>query len=229
MQLYKYKTIANDGFAQALDMVVNKRIYCSTSDTMNDPDEGSFSPIDDLQQIAITKGKVIDDVHRPLRELLDKVRFTCFSATATNPLLWAHYAGGYSGVCFQYEIPEQSSLYHLLPIKYGKIPPTVTYDTIDRVLKGSELPYVSGLLRAKRSEWCYENEYRLYLTTEGEKYLNGIVPTAVILGVRTGPYDSVFCDICRRYGMRIGYLNEREAESGYTLLFVDEIGSTSDV
>lgn len=77
------------------------------------------------------------------------------------------------------------------------------------MLKGKVLPYANGLLRTKRREWHFEDEYRLYLTTEGEKYLSGTAPTAVILGVRTGQYDSAFSAICRKFGMRIGYLNAR--------------------
>lgn len=42
MRLYKHKYLYGDGLAHAFDMIVNERIYCSTSDTMNVPHEGSL-------------------------------------------------------------------------------------------------------------------------------------------------------------------------------------------
>lgn len=46
MKLYRFRSLHGDGLLYALDMIVNRRIYLSTHDEMNDPDEGAFQVTD---------------------------------------------------------------------------------------------------------------------------------------------------------------------------------------
>ena len=117
MKLFKYKSLNGEGLLFALDMIVNKRIYLSTCEMMDDPHEGGFEVTNqcktDNEDISF-----LDEL-KSVHEIVNKTRFTSFSTKADNPLLWAHYAGGYTGIAFEYDIPDNSSVLDLLPIEYS--------------------------------------------------------------------------------------------------------------
>lgn len=199
----------------ALDMIVNKRIYLATLDTMNDPDEGDFE-IEGQIGLMQTHGLSFLNEMKALRTEINKTRFTSFTTKVDNPLLWAHYAGGYSGVAFEYDIPESNSAIDLLPIQYSGTP-RITHGTCKKILDKRDLLYKHGILRSKRSEWMYENEYRLYLKGNNDSYLEQIDPVSIIVGGRNRRYDSVFEQICKKFKIRIGLLVNRS--SGYEIAY----------
>lgn len=197
MQLFKLRSMEGDGFFYALDMMTNERIYLSTCECMNDVNEG-------IWDWKFTSG--FDKEHREVaqrfRELIDAQRFTCFLDDIDNPLMWAHYAGGFSGVAFAYEIDE--SKFDVRKIDYDGVP-KVTKSQAETVLSGDQLPQDIGILRQKESYWTYEGEWRLY-ANNGAKYINTIKPQSIIFGARGTKHDEVLRKIARKLDIRVGYM-----------------------
>jgi len=214
MKLFKYKSLNGEGLLFALDMIVNKRIYLSTCEMMDDPHEGGFEVTNqcktDNEDISF-----LDEL-KSVHEIVNKTRFTSFSTKADNPLLWAHYAGGYTGIAFEYDIPDNSSVLDLLPIEYsGEI--GISREALKKINTRKKMPYEFGILRRKKKEWIYENEYRIYQKNGAGQYVEDIAPTSVILGARNSKYDDVFNQICRKYNLKIGYLLPRD--NGYEIYY----------
>jgi hypothetical protein len=193
-----------DHLSYALDMVVNNRLYLSTSDRMNDPYEGEYRIDNSAEHDQVDSAAVLE-AFTSLRRMIDRTRFTSFCATATNPLLWAHYAGGYSGIAIKYDIPEDDPAVELLPVRYSQAP-HISYEACLRIVNGTAKAHQHGLLITKRPEWAYEAEYRLFLRNGDDEYLNNVIPRAVIIGGRGSRFDSPFMRVCKRFGVPLGFL-----------------------
>ena len=215
MRLFKYRSLKGDGLLHALDMIVNRRIYLSTLDALNDPDEGAFK-IQDQRRLTKAHGEAFLQDMASLRTRIDKTRFTSFATKADNPLLWAHYAGGYSGVAFEYDLPDDDSTIDLLPIQYIGTP-LISHDTCKKIINDEEPLYKCGILRSKRAEWEYESEYRLYLKSSKDSYLDRIAPKSVVIGGRKRRNDSVFEQVCKKYKIKVGSL--LELNEGYEVFY----------
>jgi hypothetical protein len=202
MRLYKYKSLAGDGLLHALDMIVNRRIFLPTSDMMNDPAEGGF----ENEPYPEDQADHYRSEYERLRIRIENMRFTSFSANGDNPLLWAHYAGGFSGVAFEYEIPENHPDYVLLPVRY-KGSPSITFDICQGILNENKAVYDYGILLSKRQFWSYENEHRLFMRSTAS-YFPGITPTGIIMGGKNYRHDSIFTQIARKFGIKTGHLME---------------------
>jgi hypothetical protein len=171
---------------------------------MNDPYEGECK-IDNSAEHNRVDSAAVDEAFTSLRRIINRIRFTSFCATATNPLLWAHYAGGYSGIAIKYDIPEDDPGVELLPVRYSPAP-YISYETCLRIVNGTDKAYQHGLLLTKRSEWAYEAEYRLFLRNDDDEYLNNVIPRAVIIGGREIRFDSPFVRVCKQFGVPLGFL-----------------------
>lgn len=206
MKLYKYKSLHGDGFLQALDMIVCERIYLSISDSMNDPDEGSWSVIEHQDNNKHPDQEYLD-IAKKVRKITDAQKFTCFTKCATNPLLWAHYAGGFSGIALEYEFDE--STYDIREIDYTGIA-SVNLRQLQKIEEGSVSPQDIGILKTKAECWTYEGEYRIFGTEHDASYLCNIKPKSIILGVKDSKFSDLFKNISRKYGIAISYLNKRK-------------------
>ncbi len=215
MILYKFKSLEGDNFQHALDMVVNNRIYLSSCEFMNDPREGGFLISEASEIIDRANPEEIDDLTK-IGKLINSTRFTCFTTSVNNPLLWAHYAGGYTGVAFKYFIDEKKHNCKILPVIYDDQPILMMNDCL-KMLNGELRPFDLGILRYKMKEWSYEREYRIFPNNNDDKYLNGLSPIGVIAGPRGLTYDSVFHQICRKYGVKTGDLVP--SKKGYKVYF----------
>ena len=208
MKLYKFKSIEGDGFLHSLDMIVNERIYLSTCEAMNDPFEGAWEPSE--PRASRLMGNYLDKAEK-LRFKVDAIRFTSFTKCFKNELLWAHYAGGFTGVCFEYEL--SSDEYDIRNIDYeGK--PVISSSQIDEVIEGNLTPQDIGLLKSKAGCWLYEDEYRLFGKDSNPTNNNYIhsKPTRIIFGVKNLKYDNIFRKIAKKYGIQISYLEHVDNE-----------------
>lgn len=207
MKLYKLRSLENDGLFFALDMIINARIYLSTCEEMNDIGEGSF----DLESPSDFAGN--QSLIETAREIIDQQRFTCFVSRINNPLMWAHYACGFRGIAFEYEL--DAKRYDIRDISYnGK--PTVSITSLNDICEKKIPPQDVNILRSKDSCWEYEDEYRLYNT---DKYVNE-KPCSIILGARGSKFDSIIRDIASKYSIRLGYLHP--SEDGYEASYKDD-------
>ena len=93
-------------------------------------------------------------------EEFSKYGILCFSRNCSTPAMWAHYAQGMTGVCFECEMPESESLY---PVEYSH--QRLIFDvTDDRYLSSQECrDHVTKIIQTKHSSWSYEEEQRVFL------------------------------------------------------------------
>ncbi|MBA8867458.1 hypothetical protein FHW11_004649 [Pantoea agglomerans] len=60
-------------------------------------------------------------------EILDSTRISCFTNTALNPTMWAHYAGDRTGICIEFneEMLKDLDDIYVFDVKYLSRPPTI--------------------------------------------------------------------------------------------------------
>jgi len=122
---------------------------------MNDPMEGFYRPS------RVIKGK--RDYKRIVKSITDaktNIGIACLSETYDNILMWAHYAGNYTGVCFDYStdvlINGLPSDVHIVRLAYADTPPLLlaghATDATDAAVR---------ILSQKQHNWAYEREWRM--------------------------------------------------------------------
>ena len=195
MQLYRLKSLDGDGLLYVLDMIVNERIYLSTCDQMNDVDEGIWT-------FSTPNSRDRNRVGTELRALVCRQRFTCFLSDVINPLMWAHYAGGFSGVAVEFDIDD--SLQDIRPIDYIGLP-SITIKDAESILDKSAKPQDKGLLKQKNSCWCYEGESRLYGEVD-QIYVTNVKPISIIFGARKSKCNDVLKKIALDRKIKVGYM-----------------------
>jgi len=113
------------------------------------------------------------ETQRNAIEFLDECGLTSFSLKADHPLLWAHYAGGSTGVCivFRRSTSMQSALSLCARVSYveqrPRLPLRLIYEMVRarRENKSTEefenrIFFLSFLHKAQ--EWQYESEARIF-------------------------------------------------------------------
>lgn len=127
-------------------------------------------------------------------------RIACFSETPDNLPMWNHYAGGYTGICLEYEVLKNPNIYQinrLKPVFYVNQLPDITSIALQH--KSNPFPWFDCPIIHKLCDWQYEREWRLiynagswYFSPEDvpqEYWEKGrtvqfIKPSKVILGMK---------------------------------------------
>lgn len=167
MKVYKYISLRN--FAFAAEILCKQKFHAASFFELNDPMEGLFEYPDDTQKEyvkAIVEGK-------------KKLRICSFSTDPKNPLLWAHYADGFKGVCIEIDLKEhRREEYEIVPVDYSPERNRFSNDAwqlVDRLAR--------EFLSKKSSAWEYEREVRIL--SKDEYVQDGIIIRSVLLGIRT--------------------------------------------
>lgn len=179
--LYKYRT----GNEEYLDrLIVHSELYFSHRDDFNDPFDARCNTVLEgaaqerqmrFQQLIEgkklpfkTREKIRKQFLDPERarklsqrtaeEIADSIGLYSLAETPRSLLMWAHYAAEHKGICLQFYLPEDLSLFKgALPVVYSENFPVVNMlETTDRE---------QAALRAfltKSLEWKYEEEWRLF-------------------------------------------------------------------
>ncbi len=121
---------------------------------------------------------------------LKKYRISCFSKTATETLMWAHYSDKHSGICLMYDkdilLQSLKSIdnFELISVQYGVKPTITLLEKENRIEYESDIPIIS----AKDSNWKYEKEVRIYhIHEEGEYHRDSFyTPREALLGIIYG-------------------------------------------
>jgi hypothetical protein len=106
-------------------------------------------------------------------EFIDQCGIACFSLTATEALLWAHYAFGFSGICFAFmhDGSKDSALSLCAHVEYVEQRPRISIELIYRLIlaMATEEPTNAitdeifyRTLFHKSKAWAYEQEARIY-------------------------------------------------------------------
>ena len=175
MILYKFKPLTD--FEFVADIIINNRLFTTKYTSLNDPMEGFF--------FDYREGKYKDT---GIAEARKKHLVCSLSATLSDPLLWAHYADGFKGVCIEVEINE--SLIKPHKIDYSKDALVISYDRSDKLM-GEPRPDVNEMaiqtLTRKFPDWAYEQEYRLLNHSDNPFLEDGVQVLSVTFGVNTSP------------------------------------------
>jgi hypothetical protein len=103
-------------------------------------------------------GSVNRMYHQLLESYLEEIGLMCFSTCPLNQLMWAYYAGSYTGFCVGYEINLEESKdigLFLKNVNYSKERPTL--DIWQMLFSDISKPVVF----TKSLAWSHENEVRI--------------------------------------------------------------------
>ncbi|MEZ5415621.1 MAG: hypothetical protein R3F03_15045 [Opitutaceae bacterium] len=153
MKAYKYR--GADQIPFALDILLKQRLYCSDWRVLNDPLEGSFSY--SYPTLSRSGNALNTDYFDDLADLIVdekmKKKICSMSATISSPLLWAHYASGFTGLALEFEIPDEDD--RVRRVMYTEDP------TVDLCAGGEPGPLATHILSSKFRAWSYEEEIRI--------------------------------------------------------------------
>jgi hypothetical protein len=164
MKLYKYKSLKN--LEHVTDIICNNRFYASQYYGLNDPMEGLYN------YTSGTKEEYLDEIKKGKQ----KLRICSFSEVYHNPILWAHYADDFKGICIEVEVEKNTPEYDIVKVEYS--PVRVLFNS--EISTPNELPKL--ILSQKAEEWSVEKEFRLL--TNHEYIQQNIEITRILLGVR---------------------------------------------
>ncbi len=147
MRAFKFRAASQIEFA--LDIILNKRLYCSDWRKLNDPMEGMFAystlPGREPEAQRIVKG---------IGEAKSQYKVCSLSSDFQSHLLWSHYAGGFDGVAIEVDLPENDP--NVRPIEYRGV-----FAFLDMEQVQDEAEAARRILFSKYQEWSYEGEIRI--------------------------------------------------------------------
>jgi hypothetical protein len=166
MKAYKFRSA--NAFERIVDILVNRRLYCSPVEFLNDINEADIRVGNDRGREAevFQFGMDVD-------KELDNYRVCSLSKTFYNRLLWTHYGGGSSGLAIEIDLPDTDAV----EVSYDD---DFIYlsDYIDRSITAA----VPATLSRKEKLWQYEEEVRI-ITRNQYYYLSESI-ARVIIGSR---------------------------------------------
>lgn len=151
MRAYKFRSSSQIEFA--LDILLNRRLYCSDWRRLNDPMEGVFaysSHGDEPYVQSLVKG---------IGDAKSRYKVCSFSAHFQSHLLWSHYAGGFDGLAIEIELPDDDPM--VRKIEYRGVFAFLDMDSVT-----DEEEAAQRILFSKYQEWSYEEEIRILSTTD---------------------------------------------------------------
>lgn len=185
MKAYKFRAVEDLHFV--IDILFNKRLYCCRTEVLNDIREADVRVGNDKgRETEIIKYG--EEVGKQLKEL----RVCALTKSFNNHVVWAHYAGGYTGVAIEVELDD---------------------DDVTEVVYGDEFIFLSQLidshspeaaarqvLARKYKDWSYEGEIRLISKSEFYPLSHPI--SRVIVGPRTNTaLVSALHVMCSHFGI----------------------------
>ncbi|GIK48238.1 MAG: hypothetical protein BroJett013_09350 [Alphaproteobacteria bacterium] len=150
MKAFKFRSSTNLEFA--LDVIVNRRLFCADWRKLNDPMEGLFKYSSKLETYAEERVKGIGQAK-------SQYKVCSLSADFQSHLLWSHYAGGFDGLAIEVDLPDHSD--RIRPLEYRDV-----YAFLDMDLVTDERVAAEKILFSKYREWEYEKEIRILHQSE---------------------------------------------------------------
>lgn len=196
MRAYKFRSASQIAFA--LDIIINRRLFCSDWKMLNDPMEGMF-----FYSHQSSDG---NDYKKEIQQIIEekkRLKICSLSATYDSHLLWAHYAGGFDGCAIEVEIPDTHQ-------SVKKIDYRGVFAHVSMPNRCTPEELANQVLSSKYKEWNYEQEVRI-LQSEEWFQLDGPVKR-VIAGHRMPPalFESmnIICNSMRIKFCRTGIGDE---------------------
>ena len=146
MRAYKFRSAQNIEFA--LDIILNRRLFCADWKSLNDPMEGMF---------AYSTNSDSPEVQRVVKGIgNEKQRYKVCSLSADfqSHLVWSHYAGGFDGLAIEVELPDNHP--DVRRVDYRGV---FAFLNIDEIVNEDDA--ARAILFSKYQEWEYEKEVRV--------------------------------------------------------------------
>lgn len=238
MLLYKYRDCAQ----RTWELLLNRKLYFATSDQMNDPLDSSINisaAYEEAKKIVHANDKHPDartsflihllgcthkykdpksnqtiGLNEAMQRYISILGILSLSKTATDPLLWSHYANGHRGLCLGFDsvlLDEINGVFITDDVRYLAKPPYVdlflemTAQLGEFVRPWDNVPHsdergdkfyttqISRLMRTnllvKSEKWKYEEEYRVITSRMGRYAFSPKALREVIRGIKMSPVD----------------------------------------
>lgn len=159
-RLYKYRSLES-GLNYCIDIIENNRLYFPKREQLNDPYEGNALPI----SLGVCGESIFASMgcyHPIVEEEMNKYRVLSLSATAISMPMWAHYAGNYNGVCFEFN--RDGIFRQAQKVEYIERP----FDEVNESDIDDFTKVVKNNLFYKSKHWEYEQEYRIVENSPSE-------------------------------------------------------------
>jgi hypothetical protein len=185
MKAFKFRTVENLHFV--IDIIFKKRLFCCKTEVLNDIREADV-------RVGNDRGREIEimEFGEKITKELREHRVCALCKSFNNHLLWAHYAGGYTGVAIEVEL-ENDEVEH------------VTYDDdfiflSDLIEHNSPSEAARKILSRKYKAWSYEEEIRVIIKSDFYPLAKPI--SRIIVGSRTNPaLVSALFLMCNHFGI----------------------------
>lgn len=166
--MYKYKAINTvTQFIHLLDVLKNNRIFFPSYQELNDPLESNTTEINLQGYAGISIEKNADIEDRYVIQEKQKYHILSMSTTCRSPLMWAHYADNYKGVCLCFS--SENTFRNMVEVEYSTKRNEYNMVSPDMIKN-----LVNKSFIRKQSEWSYEHELRLIERSEEseQKFIN---------------------------------------------------------
>lgn len=218
--IYKYRLI-DSNFCNAL---VNNYLWFSSFDDFNDPFDGrlkypkqysrneinhflqTISSIHDEKKIK-EKTEYLYNNQDELSEIISnaiadqkkETKVCCFSQINDSILMWSHYADGHKGVCLEFDVTKDPSVFCTLQ----KVVYQPEYSISNYLLDSKNT--ILNMLKIKSQDWQYEHEYRVIRPQEtcNKIYYKPEALVSIIFGCNCPRQD--ITNITRIIGSRVKY------------------------
>ncbi|WP_420598967.1 DUF2971 domain-containing protein [Neptuniibacter sp.] len=213
--IYRYKYLPFDS-ETSLKVITESTIKFSSPEEFNDPfdcapyldvseitDEyvnellkkNGTSPADRIQNKQKYKCNLIRAIESGdfLKSINSSISICCLSRSATQPLMWAHYANDHRGFVVEFKIPVEGELSVAHQHDEFLVPFSVEY-TQERPqthIVDNEPDQVEKCLLTKCDDWAYEEEERVisYQRPAGIHQISPLLLSSVIAGMRMPAKD----------------------------------------
>lgn len=193
--LYKYKSCSEEkDINRILEIIEKNRIYVPKRIQLNDPLEGyildniNFAIMGNWYYQCQNRSSVL------VEDILNEYRILSLSAKCDNPVMWAHYAGNYSGVCLKFSTKGAFSKAKELEYLMKKASIDITDPDQEQLKK-----LIEESLLKKGDAWGYEKEYRILTKDEFMTFERKDI-SAVILGHKIQQdYKKQISMLCKKY------------------------------
>jgi hypothetical protein len=122
---------------------------------MNDPMEGFYRP-----SVLLKSHRDADRIMAKSVDMKTTIGIACFSESKEIELMWAHYAGNYSGICVGYATKRLQNRLgdktRLVKVAYGDTMPLLTASETKDLEAAARI-----ILSHKKMNWFYEREWRV--------------------------------------------------------------------
>lgn len=187
MKAYKFRSSSNIEFA--LDIIVNRRLYCADWRRLNDPMEGLF-------KYSSTHESTAEQRVKGIGEAKSQYKVCSLSADFQSHLLWSHYAGGFDGLAIEVDLPDDSHS-NIRPLEDRDVFAFLDMDTI-----ADERTAAEKILFSKYREWEYEKEIRILNHSEWY-HLDRRVPRIIVGHRMKDVLVDTLAIVCDREGIEL--------------------------